>query len=75
MSLIRTLEGQSSRTRRLSKALTWRITATLTTAVSYIVTGELSTAAIIGGLEFVLKFIIYYAHECARNEVRRFRKL
>ncbi len=71
MSLISTLKDQSSRTRSLAKALTWRITATLTTAViAYMVTGELSTAVIIGGLEFVLKFIMYYGHERAWNEVR-----
>ena len=71
MSLTSTLKDQSSRTRSLAKALTWRITATLTTAViAYIVTGELGTAAIIGGLEFVLKFIMYYGHERAWNEVR-----
>ena len=70
MSLISALKDQSSRTRSLAKALTWRITATLTTAViAYIVTGELSTAAIIGGLEFALKFIMYYGHERAWNEV------
>ncbi|HIG68295.1 MAG TPA: DUF2061 domain-containing protein [Porticoccaceae bacterium] len=71
MSLINTLKDQNARTRSLAKALTWRITATLTTAViAYIVTGELSTAAIIGGLEFVLKFILYYGHERAWNSVR-----
>ena len=71
MSLITTLKDQSSRTRSLAKALTWRITATLTTAViAYMVTGELTTAAIIGGLEFVLKFIMYYGHERAWNTVR-----
>jgi len=71
MSLISTLKDQSSRTRSLAKALTWRITATLTTAViAYMVTGELSTAVIIGGLEFVLKFIMYYGHERAWNTVR-----
>ena len=71
MSLISTLKDQSSRTRSLAKALTWRITATLTTAViAYMVTGELSTAVIIGGLEFVLKFIMYYGHERAWNLMR-----
>ena len=71
MSLISTLKDQSSRTRSLAKALTWRITATLTTAViAYVVTGELGTAVIIGGIEFALKFIMYYGHERAWNAVR-----
>jgi uncharacterized membrane protein len=71
MSLIVLLKDQHSRIRSLVKALTWRVTATLTTAlIAYIVTGEVGTAVIIGGIEFVLKFIIYYAHERAWNLVR-----
>ena len=71
MSFISTLKDQSSRTRSLVKALTWRITATLTTAgIACAVTGELKTAAMIGGIEFVLKFMTYYGHERAWNFVR-----
>ena len=71
MSFISTLKDQSSRTRSLVKALTWRITATLTTAgIAYAVTGELKTAAMIGGIEFVIKFMTYYGHERAWNFVR-----
>ena len=71
MSFISTLKDQSSRTRSLVKALTWRITATLTTAaIAYVVTGELKTAAMIGGIEFVLKFMIYYGHERVWNFVK-----
>ena len=51
MSLITTLKDQSSRTRSFVKAFTWRITATLTTAlIAYIVTGEVKTAVMIGGI-------------------------
>ena len=71
MSLIVLLKDQHSRTRSLAKALTWRVTATLTTAlIAYIVTGEVKAAVIIGGIEFVLKFIIYYGHERAWNLLR-----
>ena len=71
MSFISTLKDQSSRTRSLAKALTWRITATLTTAaIAYVVTGELKTAAMIGGIEFVLKFMTYYGHERVWNFVK-----
>jgi len=71
VSLINTLKDQNSRTRSLVKALTWRVTATLTTAmIAYIVTGQLSTAIVIGSVEFILKFIIYYAHERAWNSVQ-----
>ena len=69
--LINLLKDHNSRTRSLAKALTWRVTATLTTAlIAYIVTGEVKTAVIIGGIEFVLKFIIYYGHERAWNLLR-----
>ncbi len=55
-----------SHLRSLAKAFSWRIVATLTTAIiAYVVTGELGTAATIGGIEFLLKFFIYYAHERA----------
>ena len=68
MSLISLLKDQHSRTRSFAKAFTWRITATLTTAIiAYIIIGELKTAVVIGGIEFVLKFIIYYGHERAWN--------
>ena len=71
MSFISTLKDQSSRTRSLVKALTWRITATLTTAgIACVVTGELKTTAKIGGIEFVLKFMTYYGHERVWNLLR-----
>jgi uncharacterized membrane protein len=57
---------RDSRIRSLAKAFSWRIVATLTTSIiAYVITGQLDTAAVIGGIEFVLKFFIYYAHERA----------
>jgi len=48
----------------LAKAFSWRIVATLTTAmIAYVITGEMDTALWIGGIEFFLKIGIYYAHE------------
>ena len=53
-----------SQTRSMLKAATWRIIASLTTfLVAFMVTGSLATASIVGGIEFVLKFFIYYLHE------------
>ena len=55
---------KESRLRSLLKALSWRIIATITTAlIAYAVTGEIEAALLIGSIEFVLKFGIYYAHE------------
>ena len=58
--------SKDSHLRSLAKAFSWRIVATLTTAsIAYGVTGQLDTAALIGSIEFVLKFVIYYWHERA----------
>ena len=71
MQLITALKKPDYRTRSLAKALSWRFTATLTTAlIAYIVTGEMDTAVMIGGIEFILKFIIYYGHERAWHRIR-----
>jgi uncharacterized membrane protein len=71
MTLRTDLKNPRSRIHSLAKALTWRVTATLTTAIiAYTVTGELGTAALIGGIEFFLKFFIYYGHERAWNAIR-----
>ena len=60
------IKDPESRLRSVAKAFTWRITATLTTAIiAFLVTGELGTAIAIGGIEFFAKFVIYYAHERA----------
>ncbi|MFT6754122.1 MAG: putative membrane protein [Candidatus Azotimanducaceae bacterium] len=68
---------RESRLRSLLKALSWRIIATLTTTIiAYLITGEIEAAITIGSIEFVLKFLIYYAHErvwqwLPRGTVRR----
>ena len=55
---------KESHLRSLLKATSWRILATLTTTlIAYFITGEIETALTIGSIEFVLKFLIYYAHE------------
>ncbi len=52
--------------RSLLKATSWRVLATLTTTlIALFITGEIGTALTIGGIEFVLKFFIYYLHERA----------
>ncbi|MEQ8692508.1 MAG: DUF2061 domain-containing protein [Pseudomonadales bacterium] len=64
------MASKESRVRSLSKALSWRVVATLTTGViAYFVTGTLEAAALIGGIEFFVKFIIYYMHERAWQHV------
>ena len=66
MQLVTALKMPDSRTRSLAKALSWRITATFTTAlIAYIVTGEMDTALVTGGIQIILHFLIYYGHESA----------
>ncbi len=53
-----------SHLRSLIKAISWRIFGTFSTVViSYIFTGEWSTALYIGALEFITKIAIFYVHE------------
>jgi len=55
---------RESHLRSVLKALSWRIVATLTTGgIAYGITGEVDTAIMIGGIEFLLKIFIYYLHE------------
>ena len=63
---------KESHLRSLLKATSWRVLATLTTTIiAYFITGEVETALTIGGIEFVLKFVIYYLHERAWQLVPR----
>ena len=46
--------------------MTWRCVATFTIIVIvYIKTGSIQGALEIGAIEFVIKFLLYYAHERA----------
>ena len=71
MLIVTNIKNPESHIRALVKALTWRITATLTTGlIAFIVTGELGIALMISSIEFAIKFFIYYAHERAWNWIR-----
>jgi uncharacterized membrane protein len=59
-------ESYESRLRSILKAVTYRIIGTLTTfGITFAVTGEIVTAIAIGGVEPVVKMIVYYFHERA----------
>ena len=63
---------RESRLRSLLKAFSWRIFATLTTVlIAWAITGKIDAAILIGSVEFVLKFFIYYLHERAWQLVPR----
>ena len=60
-----------SKKRSMVKTLTWRVTATVTTIIIvYYITGKVSWALTIGGIEFFAKIIIYYFHERAWEKVK-----
>ena len=52
--------------RSLLKAITYRLTGTVTTAgVAFVVTGDVASALAISGIELGLKIVVYYLHERA----------
>ena len=61
---------RDSHLRTLVKTISWRIIATGTTiTISYIITGKLTAALSIGGLEFFTKMLFYYVHERAWSTI------
>tara|TARA_Y100000385_G_scaffold291090_2_gene367157 strand:- start:4384 stop:4629 length:246 start_codon:yes stop_codon:yes gene_type:complete len=63
---------KESRLRSFLKGLTWRIIATGTIiAIAYFTTSDVELALKIGGLEFVIKLLMYYAHERAWQSIPR----
>ena len=57
--------------RSISKALSWRATATATTiSLVYIFTGQIETALTVGGIEVFAKMAIYYFHERGWAKIR-----
>ena len=50
--------------RHILKTITWRIIATLTTIlIVYFFTGNVELSLGAGGIEVVLKMVLYYLHE------------
>ena len=53
-----------SHVRSVIKGITWRMLGTIDTMViSYFVTGEITSALKIGGIEVFTKIFLYYLHE------------
>jgi uncharacterized membrane protein len=61
---------RESQLRSVLKAVTYRITGTITTGlITYAVTGEYLTALAIGSIEPFVKLVVYYVHERAWQRV------
>ena len=57
--------------RSLLKAISWRVVGTVDTLiVSLFITGEVSTASAIAGVDFVTKMILYFFHERVWNTIK-----
>ena len=57
--------------RSLVKTLTWRIIATTDTfLISWIITGYLTLAGAIAGIEVCTKMFLYYGHERGWNKIK-----
>lgn len=57
--------------RTLVKTISWRVVGTIATVViSYVITGTLTLAFSIGGIELVSKMALYFFHERAWNTIK-----
>ena len=57
--------------RSLVKTLTWRILATTDTfLISWLITGEITYAGAIAGVEVLTKMGLYYAHERGWSKIK-----
>ena len=66
---------QESNGRSIVKTISWRFWATLTTvALVFAFTGEVEIALAIGGIEVILKLLLYFFHERAWNKISYGRK-
>ena len=56
--------------RAITKSLTWRITASLTTfVIAWTLTGDLLIGISIGSIEAIAKIFLYYFHERIWNSI------
>jgi uncharacterized membrane protein len=61
---------RESSLRSILKAITYRITGTITTAgITFLVTGQIATAIAVGSVEPFVKLVVYYLHERAWQRV------
>ncbi|MFX1318370.1 MAG: DUF2061 domain-containing protein [Promethearchaeota archaeon] len=57
-------KAEETRTRSIIKGITWRLLASLSTIiVTFILTGNIVFAGILGSLDTIIKFIEYFLHE------------
>ena len=63
-SWMKLVRGQEGHGRSLMKAVSWRVVGSIDTfTISFFLTGKVSLAGSIAGVEVVTKIVIYYLHE------------
>jgi len=56
--------------RSVVKAISWRVSGTIDTIlIAWLITGEITMAVSIGGVEVFTKLILYYSHERIWNKI------
>ena len=66
---------KETKSRSIIKTISWRVLATLTTIVLvYIFIGDTTIALSVGGIEVILKMLIYFFHERAWDKIKFGRK-
>ncbi|TCI91417.1 DUF2061 domain-containing protein [Tenacibaculum sp. M341] len=57
--------------RSIVKSISWRVLGTIDTVlISWLITGELTTAFSIGSIELVTKMMLYFFHERIWNNIK-----
>ncbi len=57
--------------RSIVKSISWRVTGTMDTIIiSWLITGEVSHAFAIGGVEVVTKMCLYFFHERVWDKIK-----
>lgn len=63
------MEARETQKRSITKAITYRLLATISTfSLAYFFTGNLELASQIGVLDFLIKFALYYLNERVWNQ-------
>jgi uncharacterized membrane protein len=62
--MFKLLDGHERHWRSLAKAISWRTTGTIDTfIISYFISGRISIASTIAGVEVFTKILLFYFHE------------
>ncbi|MBA6155804.1 DUF2061 domain-containing protein [Tenacibaculum sp. S7007] len=57
--------------RSVLKSISWRVIGTIDTIlISWIITGEITTAFSIGSIELVTKMVLFFFHERVWNKIK-----